>query len=694
MTASPYDRGRVRSLWHLVWPGIPLGLLLLPVATTWLDAARSTTGRGYAYGQAARRVVVLGFDGVDPGMLKEYLDQLPTISELARKGAFLPCRTTNPPESPVAWATFATGRNPGDHGIFDFVRRDLAAPDCYRPENGLVRRFPPVLGPFGFPLRPPRAVNLRSGEPFWAPVARRGFMVSVLRMPLTFPAQLERGGELLCGLGVPDLRATQGSYTLFAAGRDAREEYTEFGGRHVKIYPRDGSASADFEGPPDPRTGGRRRLTVRIRFTFTGGTATAAIGDEPAVLLEPGLFSRWTPVTFEAGPFVKLHGLVRFLLLRTGDEPAIYACPIQIAPYHPPLPISAPPSFAGEMADALGFFKTAGWPEDTFAANEGVLDDAQVFEDIRDTYRSDERLCLDRLDRSKAALVTMVFTATDRISHLFYRFRDTRHPAHDPNAIATFFEKTGVMDPILESYRWMNDTVAEVLKRLGPHDVLLIVSDHGFHSFRYGMNLNTWLAQEGYLVLADEAQGRRQRDLDELFRRGAQTSHIDWAHTRAYALGLGQIYLNLKGRETDGVVDPKERDALLAEIEGKLRTVTGPDGALALRDVYRGDRIWSGSRMAEAPELQCAFAEGYRVSWQTALLGVPPAIFEPNKRPWSGDHCSNDQAETKGIFLSNVRLEPGADPGLEQIAPTVTMLFGADPPEGATAPPLKLLLDR
>jgi predicted AlkP superfamily phosphohydrolase/phosphomutase len=286
----------------------------------------------------------------------------------------------------------------------------------------------------------------------------------------------------------------------------------------------------------------------------------------------------------------------------------------------------------------------------------------------------------------------MVFTAPDRVAHLFYRFRDPRHPAHDPQAIATFFEKTGIDDPIFESYRWMNDTVAEVRRRLGPHDVLLIVSDHGFHSFRYGMNLNTWLAQEGYLVLADEARSSRLRDLDELFRRGAETSHIDWTRTRAYALGLGQIYLNLTGRERDGVVKPEEREALLEEITAKLRAAKGPDDAYALREIYRAERIWSGVRMAEAPDLQCAFAEGYRVSWQTALLGVPPALFEPNKRPWSGDHCSNDQRETPGILLSSVPLEPGADPGIEQIAPTVTWLFGAPPPEGATAPRLPLLL--
>ena len=682
----------MHSLWRVFWPGVPLGLLLLPTATAWLDAARTTAGREYAYDPAQRRVVVLGFDGVDPGILDEYLDRLPALEQLAREGAFLPCRTTNPPESPVAWATFATGRNPGDHGIFDFVRRDLGAEDCYRPENGLVQRFAPELGPLGFPLRPPRAVNLVSGEGFWEPVSRLGHKVSVLRMPLTFPARLERGGELLCGLGVPDLRATQGSYTLFSAGRDAREEYTEFGGRHVKIYPREGFAAADLEGPPDPREPQARRLTVPVRFTFAGESAAIVVDDQPAVALAPGLLSRWTPVTFRAGPFLAVHGLVRFLLLKGGEEPAIYASPIQIAPHAPPIPISAPPSFAGELADRLGVFKTAGWPEDTFAANENVLSDAQLFEDIRDTYRADERLCLDRLDRSGAALVTMVFTAQDRVSHMYYRYRDPRHPAHSPEAIASFWEATGVDDPIFECYRWMNDTVAEVRRRLGANDVLLIVSDHGFHSFRYGMNLNTWLLQEGYLALADTSGARGHRDLDELFRRGVDTTGIDWTRTRAYALGLGQIYLNLKGRERDGVVPPESRDALLEEISSKLQAVKGPDGAHAVREVYRADVIWAGRRMAEAPELQVAFAEGYRVSWQTALLAVPPDLFEPNLRPWSGDHCSNDQADTPGVFLSSCPLEPGEDPGLEQIAPTVTWLFRAPPPDGATAPRLKLLL--
>ena len=666
--------GRLRLL-----PGLLLGILLLPCITAWLDAARSATGKRYAYEPRTHRVVVLGFDGVDPGILRGYLEQLPALRGLAQEGTLTPCRTTNPPESPVAWATFATGRNPGGHGIFDFVRRD---PDTYQPQNGMVDRVPPIFGRFGFPIRPPRAVNRRQGEPFWDPIARAGHRVSILRMPLTFPAELARGGELLAGLGVPDLRGTNGSYTLFAAGPDANEGDTEFGGRHLKIYPEAGSADARLEGPPDPRRPGTgARLWTPVRFRFAVDSASVAVGDGDAVPLQPGLFSEWVAVTFHAGPLVRLHGLVRFVLLRGGEHPAVYASPIQIAPRAPPVPISVPDGFAGELAERVGLRKTSGWPEDTFAANDGVLDDVLLFRDIRDTYRANERVLLDRLDHSGASLVSMVFTATDRMSHMFYRYRDAEHPAHDEARIADFVEQTGVPDPILAAYRWMDETVGQVRARMAPGDVLVVVSDHGFHTWRYGVNLNTWLLENGYLALFDAATPRTQRNLKQFFGTGISTGEIDWSRTRAYALGLGQIYLNLAGREGAGIVT--DGNALREEIAAKLARLTGPDGRPAFTRIHFGDAIFHGARMADAPDLQCAFAPGYRVSWQTALLGVPRRVFEPNLYPWSGDHCSNDAAQTNGVFLSNRKLPAGVHPGLEDIARTVCALFDVDPPEGS-----------
>jgi len=613
-----------------IGPGLLLGLLLLPCITGWLDLARSATGRRFAYREVERRVVVLGFDGVDPALLREYMGRLPNIDQLAREGCFVPCRTTNPPESPVAWATFATGRNPGDHRIFDFVRRDLDAPDTYRPRNGMVDKVPPLIGRFGFPIRLPRAINRRDGEGFWEPVARAGHRISVLRMPLTFPAETARGGELLCGLGVPDLRATNGSYTLFAAGPDANDGDTEFGGRHVKIYPQRGHAETRLDGPPDPRRpGSGRRLSTPIRFRFTGGTATVSVNGDEAIALEPGLFSPWVQVVFKIGLLVRVEGMVRFVLLRTDPHPAVYVSPIQIAPHHPHVPISAPGDFAADLADRLGLMKTSGWPEDTFAANDGVLDDVLLFRDIRDTYLANERVLLDRLDHSGAALTAMVFTATDRMAHMFFRYRDTKHPAHDPQRIAQFQTRTDITDPILESYRWMDATIAQVRARLRPDDVLVVVSDHGFHTWRYGVNLNTWLLDNGYLALRDASSPRTTRTLRQFFGQGVATSEIDWSRTKAYAMGLGQIYLNVAGRERDGIVPQSEAGALAEEISKNLAKLRGPDGQQAFVEVARGRDLWHGRWMREAPDLQCAFANGYRVSWQTALLGVPLRVLQP-----------------------------------------------------------------
>ncbi|MEM8885322.1 MAG: alkaline phosphatase family protein [Planctomycetota bacterium] len=663
-------------------PGLALGLLLLPCMTAWLDAARSVSGERYAYRTLPRRVVVLGFDGVDPDLVREYLDRLPALRALAADGSMLDCRTTNPPESPVAWATFATGRNPAGHAIFDFVRRDLDSDDPYLPRNGMVDRVPPIFGRFGFPIRPPRAINRRVGEPFWEPVAQAGYRVSILRMPLTFPAELSRGGELLAGLGVPDLRASNGSYTLFASGPEANEGDTEFGGRHLKIYPEDGVAESRLEGPPDPRRPGTgARLSVPVRFRFAVDSASVSVDDNEAVPLQPGLYSEWVPVRFDAGPLVRVHGLVRFVLLQTGETPAVYASPIQISPRRPLVPISVPGSFAGELADRVGLRKTSGWPEDTFASNDGVLRDELLFKDIRDTYRANERVLLDRLDHSGADLLAMVFTATDRAAHMFYRYRDPEHPAHDPATIARFRKTTGVADPILASYRWMDETIAQVRARLRPEDLLLVVSDHGFHTWHYGVNLNTWLLEKGYLVLRDNEGDRTQRNLRQFFGGGVATSDIDWSRTRAYALGLGQIYINQKGRESQGIVENPQ--ALAYEIIDELQKLQGPDHRRVFTRIHRGRDIFRGPFLRDAPDLQCAFAPRYRVSWQTALLGVPRRIFEPNTYAWSGDHCSNDALQTAGILVTNRRLPPDADPGLEDMAATICAQFGLPPPEGS-----------
>lgn len=148
------------------------------------------------------QVVVLGFDGADPNLLSRWMAEghLPNLARLSQTGTFQPLGTTNPPESPVAWASFATGLNPGGTGIFDFLRRD---PQTYLPELALISRQKPKFL-FGLiPIRPPKVINERHGVPFYKVAADAGYKTTVIRMPLEFPPTPLPGGEPSSRHGVP-----------------------------------------------------------------------------------------------------------------------------------------------------------------------------------------------------------------------------------------------------------------------------------------------------------------------------------------------------------------------------------------------------------------------------------------------------------------------------------------------------------
>jgi len=213
------------------------------------------------------------------------------------------------------------------------------------------------------------------------------------------------------------------------------------------------------------------------------------------------------------------------------------------------------------------------------------------------------------------------------------------------------------------------------------------VSDHGFHSFRQSVNLNTWLVQEGFMAIQGQQPGEKK--LQDLFGGGGTFwENVDWSRTRAYAMGLGQIYINLKGREAHGVVSPgAESDAVQADLAARLMTMADPDtGARMVDAVYRAGDIYSGAFTPNAAELQVGFADGYRVSWQSTLGGSPPGLLYPNKRKWSGDHGSFDYKSTAGILISSRAAAEGAR--IIDIAPTVLKYFGVPIPDDIDGRPL------
>ncbi|MGH9371119.1 MAG: alkaline phosphatase family protein, partial [Vicinamibacterales bacterium] len=336
---------------------------------------------------------------------------------------------------------------------------------------------------------------------------------------------------------------------------------------------------------------------------------------------------------------------------------------------------------AGELYERLGPYRTLGWAEATWPLNEDRLDEQTFMEDLYKAFDDRAQVILNRVDAKRWDLLVGVIESTDRVQHMMWRLIDPTHPMHDPALAAKFGRE------IERVYRRADGFIGEVLERTDPGTPVLIVSDHGFHSWRKAVNLNTWLVQNGYMTL----QGQRPADkkLDDLFGGGTFWENVDWPRTRAYAMGIGQIYFNLRGREARGIVSPgAEAKQLADELSSRLLTMTDPDdGSSIIRSVYKRDDIYAGEYLSNAAELQIGMHDGYRVSWQTTLGGSPEGLVYPNMKKWSADHGGYDFATTAGVLITNRRLS-SATPSIMDIAPTVLKYFGVQVPGEIDGTPL------
>jgi predicted AlkP superfamily phosphohydrolase/phosphomutase len=652
-------------------------------------------------GPVRPKLLILGFDGMDPKLLAQWMKagKLPNISKLASTGTMRPLATTHSPESPTAWASFATGVNPGKHNIYDFLVRDTAT---YLPDLGMVRREPARFL-FGYvPIAKPKLFSIRGGTSFWVTAGQAGVRSSILTVPVTFPPEEVPHGELLSGLPLPDIRGTMGTFYYFATDLSRYEEgNTEFGGILKRLLMEQDVARTELVGPPNPivraqvqaiRTKGPLndqdraaiatlqaledvRLPMTVRWNRSARTATVEIQGQ-SLLLEPGKMSRWIDLDFRVNFFVRLHGMAQLLLMKADNELQLYVSPVNWKPDAPPLPISAPPSFAGDLFQRLGYFRTLGWAEATWPLNEGRMDEHTFMEDLYKAFDDRAQVILSRIDARNWDLLVGVVESTDRVQHMMWRLQDPAHPMYD----AALAEKFG--DSIYRVYRRADELVGEALERVEPGTTVLVVSDHGFHSWRKSVNLNTWLVQQGYMVLQNQGgQAPGEKKLDDLFGGGEFWENVDWSKTRVYAMGLGQIYFNLRGREAHGIVSPgAEAKQLADELSARLLTMTDPDdGAKIVRSVYQRDNVYSGEFLHNASELQVGMEDGYRVSWQTTLGGSPPGIVYPNMKKWSGDHGGYDFATTAGVIVSNKPIA-SESPSIMDIAPTVLKFFGVQIP--------------
>ena len=634
-------------------------ILLWPLQNLWL----LLRGNGRPKNARAKRVVILGLDGLDPKLLESYMAEgrLPNFKQLKEQGAYARLGTTLPALSPVAWSTFQTGVNPGAHNIFDFLTRDKRF--CL-PELSAVKTETTTkeikIGPFRIPRTRSQVRLMRRSQPFWKLLGARNIMANIIRVPISYPPEKFKG-NILSAMCTPDLRGTQGTFTLFTTRDEVKGSAGgDSTGGEVRPIVRSGNViSGELDGPPHPDG---KSGNLRVPFSLALGEQNRAklqIQDE-TLELELNSFSRWVPVLFSAGRN-KVQGIVRFCIRELGEHVTVYASPVNVDPAKPALPISYPLLFSSWLAKRQGRYGTLGLLEDTWGRNELALDDRRFLDQAWLSHEERKTMFFETLKRTREGVCICVFDASDRIQHMFWRYIDPKHPSPIENRAE--FEHV-----IPEMYQRMDTLVGETLAALGPNDVLMVLSDHGFSSFRRCININTWLYQNGFLALkTDSPQGK-----DYL-------QEVDWSKTKAFALGLSGIYTNKRGRERFGILNDEESESVKAEIISKLTGLKDPqDGGEAIKTVYDTRKAYRGLYTTEAPDLIVGYNPGYRVSWDSITGTVEPQLFSDNLKAWSGDHHI-DPKEVPGIFFVNAPLKTDA-PNIIDIAPTTLDLFGIKPP--------------
>jgi predicted AlkP superfamily phosphohydrolase/phosphomutase len=618
--------------------------------------------RAQGHWKGDHKLIILGIDGMDPDLLRRYMAEgaMPNFSKLAAKGTFRTLATSIPPQSPVAWSNMITGMNAGGHGLFDFIHRD---PKTMQPYYSASRVEPAQhsihIGSWTIPLGSGKAEQLRQGKAFWEYLDERGVPVTVYRIPSNFPPIASKG-RTLAGMGTPDLRGTYGTFSYFTDDPMAQTGEVE-GGQIVPVMVENWRVKSALLGPDNSFR--RGSPAVQIPFTVSldpvEAVAKVAIQDHEFVLRE-GEWSDWIRLDFTLLPVVaNVKGICRMYLKQAHPRFELYVSPVNIDPAEPALPLSTPSSYSRELSEKIGEYYTQGIAEDTKALSDGVLDDKEYLEQSREVMAEQRRVFDTEFPKFHSGLFFFYFSGIDLNSHMLWRQIDPRHPGYDAQAAAQYG------NALPKFYQQMDQVLGEILARMDEHTTLLVMSDHGFAPYYRSFNLNTWLLDNGYLRLkpgADQEQG-------EYF------AYVDWSKTRAYGLGLNGLYVNLKGRERDGIVAPGESDKLLAEITSRLLAVRDPkNGAQVITRMDRASDAYNGPYARSGPDLIVGYNRGYRAGWRTILGAFPREVIENNMNPWSGDHCM-DYTLVPGILLSNRAIAAPAA-SLTDIAPTILAEFG------------------
>ena len=584
------------------------------------------------------KVIVLGIDGMDPNFVERHWSALPNLDRLRHRGGFRRLGTTTPPQSPVAWATFITGMDPASHGIFDFVHRDPATMEIFssmgRTEGP---KYALSLGSYVIPLSRAHVRALRQGKAFWEMLTDRGIHATVVHMPTNYPPV--EAGEALAGMGTPDLRGTLGTFTFYTNDPEEISRPVS-GGQFVKVAMVQNRAVLHIvlkiEGPPNSLRKGHPFASVDLTVDVDPlePAARLAVGDSLAIVRQ-GEWSAWLPAEFPLlRGLASARGMFRVYAKQLHPGFELYVSPVNLDPRAPELPISAPANYSRAIAAEVGPFYTQGIGEDTSALRQGALDLPEFLAQSHLVLEDERTLLRYSLRHYHDGLLFFYFSAIDQNSHVLWG-------KHEPE--------------LLHIYREVDEAIGEVMRQERDAN-LIVMSDHGFAAFDRAMNLNTWLERQGFLTLGE---------------RG-----IDWSKTQVYALGLNALYLNLAGREKNGIVKPgAESQAILSKVTQQLLAFRDPENG---RQVVKA--VYPMPASSVSPDLIAGYSPGYRASWETALGEAPESVLYDNADAWIADHCMN-AADVPGVLFSNRKIQRG-NPELKDLTVSILRRFGVDPGAG------------
>lgn len=573
------------------------------------------------------RVIVLAFDGLDPKLLNGWLEKnlLPNFQKIKTERFYSELATTMPPQSPVAWASFTTGVNPAKHGIYDFITRN--------PEN--------------YQLDLTFSTNTKwKATPFWEILSKNNTPATILFLPNTYPPPTFEG-KMLSGMGVPDILGTLGTLSLITTKDYSKKK--SFRGKIIAIQNKD-EVETTIQGPKYKALNETKTSTLPIIIKKDNKEKTLTIVLEgQSVTLREKEFSHWIKVTFSIDFFTKVHGIAKLYVKEVSPNIEVYVSPINFDPKNPLHPISYPNTYAKEIAKEYGLYSTLGLPHDTWALDQEIFDEDAFLTQAESIVKEREEIYLGELAKFEKGFFFAYFGMTDSISHMFFRF------LKDP--------ETKYQNTILNTYQKADEIVGKTLTLMKKDDVLIILSDHGFKSFDYEINLNTWLLQNGYLKLKDD-----KNEGEELLE------DLDWSKTKAYAIGYNGIYFNLKGREKSGIVENKELKFLEKEITAKLLKLRNPfTDAFIIKKVYTRSELGITDSDNNAPDLSIGFYQGIRSSWDSAVGAITKDIILRRESKWSGDHLF-DLSEVPGVLLVNKKIDY-KNPRIMDIFPIVLGMF-------------------